>query len=81
MPTKTKTDSSEKNNVKICPHCGNEIKSWAKKCVLCKKSLIEKEKSNNLDYEIKQEKKKKTKRIWWWILALSIPIIWITWLI
>ena len=80
MPTKKKSKKSDKKDVKICPYCANELKAWAKKCKYCKESLFEEKDFYNEDEEIKQENNK-TKKVWWRILALSIPIIWITWLI
>lgn len=72
--------TSSKKDIKICPHCANEVKVWAKKCKYCKESLIEEKEFNNEVLEAKQENNK-TKRIWWRLLALSIPIVGITWLV
>ena len=80
MPIKKKSEMSDRDDVKICPYCANEVKVWAKKCKYCKESLIEEKEFNNEVLEAKQENNK-TKRIWWRILALSIPIVAITWLI
>lgn len=79
MSINKKSETTDEKEIKICPYCANEIKAWAKKCMYCKENLIEKVEFDN-NGEIKQAKNK-TKRVWGRILALSIPIIWIVWLI
>lgn len=80
MPAKKKSEMSDKNDIKLCPYCANEIKTWDKKCKSCKESLVKKKEFNNENVEI-QQGSNKTKRIWWRILALSIPIVCTIWLI
>ena len=80
MPIKKKNEISDKKDITLCPYCANEIKVWAKKCKYCKESLVEEKEFNKENHEIEQTNSK-TKRIWWRILALSIPIVAILWII
>ena len=55
MPIKKKSEMSDRDDVKICPYCANEIQARAKKCKYCKENLIEEKEFNNEDVEIKQD--------------------------